>query len=387
MVHQDFFLIAIKDMKKKKFSTFLTVFAISLGILSIYVILSINQNFNTSIQDQLDDFGADKVFIQKTGGSDVLFDKQLISQIERISNIEKVYGYALESLQFENGREFERVSVLASELSEDFFEDNTIEIERGQAPSPNSDFVIVMGPLVAKEEFSQELDVGQSLTIAGVKFKIVGIAEELGNPQDDSTIYMQYDVLQRFGLVEDYDMLAVIAINALDIENTKLNLEIYFEREFGENKVDVLTSQDLLDQLNQVTGLITGVLGGIGFVSLIVGALGVINTMFVIVTEKIKEIGILKSVGATNQQILLLFMFQSALFGILGALFGVLIGSFALIGIGVVLENLGYSFLEVQISYIIIAQMVAFGAIVGAVAGFIPSYIASRMNVVDALRR
>ena len=387
MVHKDFFLIAIKDMKKKKFSTLLTVFAISLGILSIYVILSINQNFNTSIQAQLDEFGADKIFILKTGGSDVSFDDQLISELERTSNVEKIYGYALLRIQFQNGREFERVQVLASELSEDFFEDNTIDIERGKAPSPNSDFVIVMGQLVAEEGFDKELDIGQSLSVGNVKFKIVGIAEELGSPQDDSTVYMQYDVLNRFKLVDDYDRLAIIATNPLDIENTKLNLEIYFEREFGENKVDVLTSQDLLDQLNQVTGLITAVLGGIGFVSLIVGALGVINTMFVIVTEKIKEIGILKSVGATNQQILLLFMFQSALFGILGALFGVLIGSFALIGIGAVLENLGYSFLEVQISYIIIAQMVAFGAIVGAVAGFIPSYIASRMNVVDALRK
>lgn len=387
MVQIDFYTIVIKDLIRRKFSTALTVFAISLGILSIFVILSITQSFNESIEGQLSEFGADKIFIQKTGGSEIVFDDQLISEIERNSNIRKVYGYAMENLQFQNGRDFISASVLASNLDEDFFEDSTIDIVQGQAPRSNSDFVIVMGPLIAKEGFDRELRVGQSLEVSGTKFKIVGITKEFGNPQDDNTVYMQYDVLERFGLANNYDMLVPIVVNTQNIENTKSNLEIFFEREFGENRVSVLTSKDLLDQLNTITSLITGVLGGIGFVSLIVGALGIINTMFVIVQEKIKDIGILKSVGAKNREILQLFMFQSSLFGILGAVFGIFLGSLSLLLIQLVLNQLGFTFLEIEFFPVIIFQMLLFGSVVGAIAGFIPSYIASRIDVVEALRK
>ena len=387
MVHIDFFLITIKDMKKKKFSTLLTTFAIALGILSIFIILSINQNFNESIESQLEQLGANKIFVQKAQDKSLVFDDSLADEIEGGVNIEQVYGYALTSIQARNAREYSRVSIVASDLSEEFFKENTIEVEYGQFVSSNSKYGIVIGPLVAKEEFSKELGVGNSLEIEGVKFKIVGIAKELGSPEDDSQVYVQYDTLKELGLVEEYDLYSVIISNTNDVENTKLNLELFFEKKFGEDKVDVLTTQDILNQLNQITGFVTAVLGGIGVISLIVGALGVINTMFVLVTEKVKEIGILKSVGAQNRDVLLLFMFQSSIFGFLGAVIGVVIGSLGLLGIGSLLHSLGYSFLEVSIPISIVVQMIVFGVVIGGVSGFLPSFIASRMNVVDALRK
>lgn len=387
MTKIDFYSLIFKDLIRKKFSTFLTVFAISLGILSIFVILIITQSFNDSIEGQLEEFGSNLIIVQPQTGSNVKFTDSQIRTLERFSNIKSVYGSTQQRVQFQDGREFRRVSVFATELSEQFFNDFNVEIEQGTFPNPRSKFDIVIGPSVAEDRFSSELRVGSRLVFNDISFRVVGITQEVGNPEDDSLIYMQYEALKDFGIVEEYDVLVVFMRDVELLDRTQEDIINFFEREFGENRVNVLTSRDILEQLNTITGLITGVLGGIGFISLIVGALGIINTMFVIVTEKIKDIGIMKSVGATNLEVLLLFVFQSSLYGILGAILGILIGIVSLFGIEVVLQASGFTFLEIQIYPLIVLQMLFFGAIIGAVSGFIPSYRASKMNVVEALRK
>ena len=387
MAKFDFYALIFKDIVRKKFSTFLTVFAISLGILSIFVILIITQSFNDSIEGQLEEFGSNLIMVQPQTGSNVDFTDNQIRSLERFQTIRSVYGGANLRLQFQDGREFRRVSVFATELSEQFFDDFNVEIERGNAPNPRSRFDLVIGPDIASDRFSNELRVGSRLNLNDVTFRVVGITQEVGNPQDDSLVYMQYEVLKDFGVVDGYDMLIIFINDVNQLDRAQEQIISFFDREFGENRVNVLTSRDILEQLNTITGLITGVLGGIAFISLIVGALGIINTMFVIVTEKIKDIGIMKSVGATNLEVLFLFVFQSSLYGILGAILGILIGIVSLFGIEVVLQASGFTFLEIQIYPLIVLQMLFFGAIIGAVSGFIPSYRASKMNVVEALRK
>ncbi|MFT4244700.1 MAG: ABC transporter permease, partial [Candidatus Woesearchaeota archaeon] len=386
MTKIDFYSLIFKDLIRKKFSTFLTVFAISLGILSIFVILIITQSFNDSIEGQLEEFGSNLIIVQPQTGSNVKFTDSQIRTLERFSNIKSVYGSTQQRVQFQDGREFRRVSVFATELSEQFFNDFNVEIEQGTFPNPRSKFDIVIGPSVAEDRFSSELRVGSRLVFNDISFRVVGITQEVGNPEDDSLIYMQYEALKDFGIVEEYDVLVVFMRDVELLDRTQEDIINFFEREFGENRVNVLTSRDILEQLNTITGLITGVLGGIGFISLIVGALGIINTMFVIVTEKIKDIGIMKSVGARNSQVLLLFIFQSSLFGILGAILGIIIGIGALFGIEIALQASGFSFLEITIYPEIVLQMLLFGSIIGAISGFIPSFKASKMNVVEALR-
>lgn len=387
MTKIDFYSLIFKDLIRKKFSTFLTVFAISLGILSIFVILIITQSFNDSIEGQLEEFGSNLIIVQPQTGSNVKFTDSQIRTLERFSNIKSVYGSTQQRVQFQDGREFRRVSVFATELSEQFFNDFNVEIEQGTFPNPRSKFDIVIGPSVAEDRFSSELRVGSRLVFNDISFRVVGITQEVGNPEDDSLIYMQYEALKDFGIVEEYDVLVVFMRDVELLDRTQEDIINFFEREFGENRVNVLTSRDILEQLNTITGLITGVLGGIGFISLIVGALGIINTMFVIVTEKIKDIGIMKSVGARNSQVLLLFIFQSSLFGILGAILGIIIGIGALFGIEIALQASGFSFLEITIYPEIVLQMLLFGSIIGAISGFIPSFKASKMNVVEALRK
>lgn len=387
MVQFDFYLIIIKDLIRKKFSTALTVFAISLGILSIFVILSITQSFNDSIESQVSELGGDIMTIQASQGSEVSFDDSTIRDLERNSNIESIYGVVNERIQIQNGREFRSVSIISSKLNDQYFEDNNYEIEFGTAPNIRSKYDIVIGSEIAQERFRNELRVGSRLTFNSINFRVVGITKSSGDPQRDSTIFMQYDALQEFGLVDNYESLSVILRDSQDLDFTKEQIELYFENEIGEDRVSIITAKDTLEQLNTITGLITGVLGGIGFVSLIVGALGIINTMFVIVQEKIKDIGILKSVGARNREILQLFMFQSSLFGILGAIFGIIIGILSLFAIQFTLNSLGFTFLEIELYPLVMLQMLLFGSLVGAIAGFIPSFIASRIDVVEALRK
>ena len=121
--------------------------------------------------------------------------------------------------------------------------------------------------------------------------------------------------------------------------------------------------------------------------SLIVGALGIVNTMFVIVTEKIKDIGIMKSIGATNFQILYLFMTQAGLFGLLGAIVGVTFGSIVVFVFEKVAQSTGFGFLTVPIDFTVLFSMLIFGFLIGIFSGFLPARKASKLNVVEAIRK
>ena len=389
----DYLGLVLKDIKRRKFSSFLTLFAISLGILTIFVVVLLSQGFEQSIEKQFDQFGANRLYVTSTASgfgptaTSGLSDNE-INLVQNKPYVNEVYPYYFRSAQIEHSKKFKKTTVLGSTLSSEFYEDLNVNIEFGRAPKENEKFAMVIGSKAAADLFDKELDVGSNVYIKGTKFKVVGIMESLGNPEDDSQLQVQIDTLR--DLFEDGDnvgIMDVLIVEGYDIQTAKENLQIFLDNRLGEDTTEVISPDQFLDQLSSILDIVNYTLGGIAFVALLVGAFGIVNTMYVIITEKTKDIGIMKSIGATNRKILIMYMFQAGVFGLLGAIIGVILGSFAALGFGAVAQASGFSFLEITIDFTLAFMLLIFGFSIGLFSGFLPAYKASKLNVVECLRK
>jgi putative ABC transport system permease protein len=172
-----------------------------------------------------------------------------------------------------------------------------------------------------------------------------------------------------------------------DINLASENLEISLENRLGKDTISIITPAQLLEGFNEILDIVKLTLGGIAFVSLIVGGFGIINTMYVIVTEKTKEIGIMKAIGARNEDIFFIYIFQAGLFGFLGAVIGLVLGGIAAKGFEVWAKSFGFEFLEITIEPGITVGLLAFGFVIGALSGYFPAKQASKLQIVDTLRK
>jgi len=390
----DSILLVISDLKKRKFSSFLTLLAISLGILTIFVIFLISTGFENSIQKQFEQFGTNRLFVTSvtTSLGSTSFTKGLsdneVSLIENRPYIDKVYPYYGKKTQIKYGNEFKKTQILSTYLDSNYFEDTNLEIEKGRAPKLNEKFSIVIGPKAAKDLFSKEIPLGANLYINNTKFKVVGILKSVGNPQDDSSIYFNINTIRSlFGVNDQVGFIDVVLVEGYNTTLATNNLQILLDNKLGKDTTKIVAPTQLLEQMGSILNIVKYTLGGIAFIALIVGALGILNTMYVIVTEKTKEIGIIKAVGASNEIILFMYVFQAGFFGFLGAILGVILGSFTALGFEVFTKTSGYTFLTITIEPTIAVSLIFFGIIIGMISGFLPAYKASKTNIIEAFGR
>lgn len=388
----DLIRLIFKDINRRKFSSFLTLFAISLGILSIYLITLVSLGFEQSVEQQFEQFGSNRLYVSENFGASSSFSSGLtdndINLIESRSYVDKVYPYYTRNSQLEFSNEFRQKTVLGVELSQDYFIDTNFELAQGRFPNLNEKFSMVVGPEFVENGFDKELRVGSNIYIRDNKFKVVGILESIGNPQDDSSVYVNIDTLREiFEAGDTVGLVDVIIVNGEDVSLARDNLQIYLDNKLGEDIVEVTSPEQLLEQVGNILSIIQYTLGSIALISLIVGAFGIINTMYVIVTEKTKEIGIMKSIGARNEDILFLYVFQAGVFGFLGAILGIILGAGLTILFESFAQSAGYSFLKINIDLTVTLSLLVFGFVIGIISGYLPARKASKLNIIDTLRK
>lgn len=390
----DYIMLIVKDMKSRKFSSFLTFFAISLGILTIFVIFLLSQGFENSIAKQFEDMGTNRVYIASNTASMAsnqyvkgLTDNE-VNLIENKPYVEKVYPYYMRTSSIEYGKEFQRTRILGTTINEDFFLEMNSKLSDGRFPEETEKYSIVLGSQAAAELFDKEVPVGANIYIKDTKFKVVGILESVGNPDDDSNVYVNYKTLREiYNDGDNVGVMDVIIVEGYDVEVAKENLKILLENKLGEDSVQIIVPTELLEQVGSILNIVKFTLGGIAFVALIVGAVGIINTMYVIITEKTHDIGVMKSIGARNSDIMFMYIFMAGLFGFLGAVLGVILGSFAAIGFEAFAKSAGYSFLEITIQITDVLLLLLFGFLIGILSGYLPAKKASNINILEAIRK
>ena len=415
MRFQKSFRLALNILLHSKLRSWLTIIGIVIGVAAIVAIVSIGEGAQLSVQERLGGLGADLVTVSPGfqratggfrgfgGGGGNQGTSTTTTSAKNLTTNDVQIIKSIEGIKYINGMIQGRVDVsyLAETASVTVQGVDTLawsnmittELESGRYLNPGDSGAIVIGNRVEKSTFKQPLLLNRDLSIEGKLFKIVGILKA-SDGGDDNRIYMSIeaarDVIENVGQKKlDSIVLKVDNPDNVDAITSEIDLRLMMSRHVTNKTKDftVTSSKATLERIQGVTETFTIFLGAIAAVSLLVGAVGIANTMFTSVLEKTKEIGIMKAIGARNKDIMIVFLLNSALVGLVGGLLGIGLGSV----ISKVLPNLltgigpgGSVKTVVPISLLIEAMAISIS--IGMIAGAIPAYRASKLKPVDALR-
>lgn len=259
-------------------------------------------------------------------------------------------------------------------------------MESGRLLDPTDKYVAVIGYKVAKEMFDDSISLNRIITINEKSIRVVGI---LASGEDDNAVFMPIDAAVE--LIEDAepDVYDSIVVKADDVDNVKtvketVETKLMISRNVMNEDDRDFSVSDLLSMAETVTEMLSSMslfLGAIAAVSLVVGSVGIANTMFTSVLEKTKEIGTMKAIGATNLDIMMIFLFNSAMVGFVGGVIGILLSVIVTSFLGPLLQ-----LSSITVAPYLVIMGISIAVVIGVISGVVPAYNASKMRPVDALR-
>lgn len=379
---------------------------IFIGIASVVGLISLGQGLQEAINDQFALIGGDKLFITpKDAGfgppgftSAGKLTKDDIKVIERVSGVDAVAGRLFNALQIEFNDKVSAQFVASVPNDADGLnlikEIELLNMDQGRFLKHNDKNKIVIGANFIQDTnpFGKKISLGNSLIIKREKFKVIGIIKKTGDPGLDSGILMVEDDLRI--LVDEDEKFNALMVKVSEGSNPvkvseSIKRALRSDRNLKEGKEDfsIQTPEQLLQSFNSILNIVQVVLVGIAAISLLVGGIGIMNTMYTSVVERTKEIGIMKAVGAKNKDILLIMLFESGLLGFTGGLIGVFIGAGLSKGVEyVAFQSFGTSLIKAHLSLELIFGALLFSFLIGTISGLLPAKRASALAPVDALR-
>ncbi len=386
----DYFLLAFNSIRHRKLRSWLTIIGIIIGVAAIIALISLSLGLQATIEEQFEAFGTDRLLIAAQGfhgpgtQSEGITDDD-VSILERMSEFKTIsYGSARPG-EVEFKKEAKFPSVFGGKNGKELLESST-DLAEGRYIENGDDNDALIGSRVANDLFDDKVRLRNKIKISGKEFRIVGILEPIGNQQDDNTIYITLEAYREiFGETNQIDFISAQVKPGVDILSLQEEVKREFERQRGDKNIDVVTPTQILEQIGSILGVVQAVLVGIAAISLVVGGIGITNSMYTTVLERTREIGIMKSIGATNLDVLSVFLIESGLIGLVGGFFGVILGTLISLGIGKFSTDAGFKLLvKVNPELMIFGLLFAF--FVGMISGSLPARQASKLKPVDALR-
>ena len=387
----DYFSLAVNSILHRKLRSWLTIIGIVIGVAAIIALISLSLGLKSTIEEQFAAFGADRILVAAQGFqgpgsiSEGLTDKD-VETLDRLGFFKAVSSGSARPGEVEFHNQIKFPQVFGGRKAIELLESGT-DIKEGRYIDEEDGFSVLIGSHVADGLFEDEIKIRNKIKIAGHDFRVVGILETVGNQQDDNTIYMTLDKYREIFNQEGNEVgfISAQVKPGADVLDLQKKVERALKRERDDENFQVVTPNQILDQINQVLGVVQLVLVGIAAISLIVGAVGITNSMYTTVLERTKDIGIMKSIGAKNSDILLIFLIESGLMGFVGGFFGVILGSLISLGIGRFSTQAGFK-LGVTLNPPLMLFGLFFAFIVGMVSGILPARAASKLKPVEALR-
>ena len=393
----DYLKIIIVDLKHRRLRSWLTIIGIIVAVTAIVSLISVGQGMKNAINQQFQDMGTDKITVIPK----FMLGKSSLTQTD-VDSIKKVNGvyraagllYKLAPAYYNDERKFVYLTGIPTDSqSERLFETmKNFKLTSGRDLKENDKYRAVIGAYVAHGLFKKDVKVGANLLINGQKFKVVGVLKTLGDQQDDSAVYIPLsrarDLLNK---PKEIDMIMVQVEPGFSPKDVAVGIEkkLYKLHDVDNKTADfsAMTNDDLMKRVNDMLFIIQVVFLGIAAISLLVGGVGIMTTMYTSVVERTKEIGIMKSIGARNSDILWIFLIEAGIMGLFGGTIGLGFG----IGIAKSIEFVAETqfsmvMLKAAITMPIVVGSLLFSFLVGLISGVYPALRAARLRPVEALR-
>ena len=384
------FSMAMKNIRSSKTRSILTMLGIIIGVAAVIVITGLGSGMEKYMREQLESMGTDtlSVYIMGRGSQ-----KMTVDDMQKIVDENSEYFDKMTpSVSFQGSKRVgtESMNSNVTGVSEDFADINKLDIAQGRtlqyldiAQRTN---VCVVGSFINLKYFGGQA-LGEKIKLNGRDFTIVGVLEEKADSTEysaDDAIYVPYSTVSRMMNIRDVDSFTDEEMAAEAKTTLENALTEYFNG--SSDAFYVQSMSEVLDMMNQSTNMLITILTLIAGISLVVGGIGIMNIMLVSVTERTKEIGIRKALGAKERYIMSQFVIEAAATSALGGIIGIVVGYIlSFVASKVIFITLGEP-LTVAPTMFAILVSVGISAAIGIFFGYMPAKKAARLNPIDALR-
>ncbi len=387
---------AFKNVCAQKLRSNLTILGVIIGIAAIVCLVALGQGLNATIYESFAAVGFDTITVEPGGENfaTMMFARipeDDIETIEGIKGVKEVNAFYETAATIIHGKDSAGAFTIGIDPNKiDYLvESGMINLEEGRLLSDSDKFGIMIDKTLVEEGFKGKIGVRSTVEMKGRNFKVAGILGEsdmaamsLGGI---NLVYAHKDAVKEvFG--EKNPMELIVKVNeGEDPNEVAERIEKKLEDEHGEKNFTVYTLEGLIQSAGAIIGLVSVVLAAIAGIALMVGAIGITNTMVMSIIERTQEIGAMKAIGATEGIILKIFVLESSFIGLAGGAIGAVLGYLTAFGVGMVAETLGFG-LSIPVDPVLVSGAIGFSTLLGAVAGFVPARSAAKLDPVEALR-
>lgn len=378
--------LAWKNITSNGLRSALTILGLVIGVASVIILVGIGNGAAYSVRSQVASLGTDIITVD-ISDSDSALTYDATAELTEIDGVSEVSPYQMLSATLSSGgNSSARASVVGTGAA--FTDMMGYDIKYGRALSridiDNCSKVVIVGSDVAEEFWGMIDPCGDTIRIDGDSYTVIGVLDSVGSSMGnniDEAAVIPITTAKYLGVSTSISDIYVRADSGADAGTTAENIEEYLMGTLGisEDDVSVTTQAMMLEAMEDINNTLSLLLGGIAGISLLVGGIGVMNVMLVSVTERTREIGIRKSLGAKKKDILFQFLMESMVLSIFGGLIGIIVGFAG----GEAATLFGASFAP-GMGMVILS--VAVSIAVGLIFGIFPSYRAAGLKPVEALR-
>ena len=401
----DYIKFAIDGIRYRSLRSWLTMLGIFVGITAVVSLISLGQGLQATIDDQFQKVGGDRIMVSPGGGGleasfgmsgfvAAKLGERDLNVIRGVRGVDGAVGVltTFGEIRYKNKKRTGSIFAFSPDPeSQKYLEQmDFFVVDRGRYLKEGDKYKALVGVDTGESNFGVDIGIGDKLIIKGHEFKIVGVNKKTGNPTHDTKVTIPLETAEEFfNKSDEFSMVSVKVKKGFEPSDVAEDIEKKLRRHRGvkedEEDFSVDTAENLVASFKTVLLVVQVVLVGIAAISLLVGGIGIMTTMYTAILERTRQIGIMKAIGARNIDILSLFLIEAGFLGVVGGITGIIFGF--LIGKGV--EQLAvYYGLEIFRAYFSIELVIgalAFSFITGCISGILPAHRASKLNPVEAL--